>query len=206
MKKSLIIVLFLLLSCGEEKEELLKGPFVIEKGILYDQETREPITGRRYSFNGSHLIDGYYKNGLKHGPYTEKESTRKKFTTNYKDGLEHGERKEYYFDGQLRRRENYKEGVLHGPYEWFYKNGQLGSRSHYLNGKEHGQHIGYDENGTLSSKGQYIEGKREGYWLETNIDGNFLVDNENGDVGWGQGTGTYNKGVRKGPKFPDQEK
>ena len=207
MRKFQVIILFLLFSCSEDREELLKGPFIIDNNIKYDQETRKPITGRTSLYEGSQRIEGVYLNGLKHGPFTSYEGEEKIriFTTNYQHGLEHGERKEYYTTGQLMRREHYKEGVLNGPYEFFHQNGQLNIRTFYSNGKRHGEYVHYDDKGRLKTKGQIIEGKRQGYWLEKDITFNFFDINDDGEEGWKRGSGEYNKGVRKGSEFPDQD-
>lgn len=75
------------------------------------------------------------------------------------DGLEHGQWKFYFENGQVEMMENYNHGLPVGAWESYYENGQLESKSFYNNqGYETGIWEGYFENGKLNYKGEYLNG------------------------------------------------
>jgi len=135
--KPLLIAMFLLVTACAEELEVFSGPYLTRDGVLFDQETNQPITGI----------------ALRH--YDSGELMAK---TEYLSGLRHGVNKEFYLDGQLARLETYQSGLRHGSTETFSKYGVLVVSRNYSMG------LRADQNGNLLTG--LVEEKTEGGAIE----------------------------------------
>ena len=135
--KPLLIAIFLLATACAEEPEVFSGPYLTRDGVLFDQETNQPITGI----------------ALRH--YDSGELMAK---TEYLSGLRHGVNKEFYLDGQLARLETYQSGLRHGSTETFSKYGVLVVSRNYSMG------LRADQNGNLLTG--LVEEKTEGGAIE----------------------------------------
>ena len=135
--KPLLIAMFLLVTACAEEPEVFSGPYLTRDGVLFDQETNQPITGI----------------ALRH--YDSGELMAK---TEYLSGLRHGVNKEFYLDGQLARLETYQSGLRHGSTETFSKYGVLVVSRNYSMG------LRADQNGNLLTG--LVEEKTEGGAIE----------------------------------------
>jgi len=124
-----------------------------------------------------------------------------------KDGLPHGEWKQYYENGQLEWQGQYVNGIMDGEWKSYHDNGQLSYARKYVNGEMEGEWKHYYDNGQLEMEGKYANGKEEGEWKYYLKDGNVdkievyedgeLVDEPEGSTGCikgdcENGQGTYN--------------
>ncbi len=100
----------------------------------------------------------------KHNPYL-------KSIINVKDGIRHGEYREYYHDGTLHSIRNYKNGDVNGKLKRFHPNGKTNESAIYLNDKRDGIYKRYWENGKKSMVCNYTDGKLNGELTEHYPDG-----------------------------------
>jgi antitoxin component YwqK of YwqJK toxin-antitoxin module len=88
--------------------------------------------------------------------------------------LRNGELLEYYYNGNIMRRENYINGIKIGKQEFFHENGKLGIV--YFNNSygKHGPYLSYFNDGKIEEKSEFnngvLNGEREEY--EQNISTN----------------------------------
>jgi hypothetical protein len=147
--KPLLIAIFLLATACAEEPEVFSGPYLTRDGVLFDQETNQPITGI----------------ALRH--YDSGELMAK---TEYLSGLRHGVNKEFYLDGQLARLETYQSGLLHGSTETFSKYGVLVVSRNYSMGLRADQNgnlltglVEEKTEGTAIDKRRFKDGLQDGY-------------------------------------------
>jgi len=138
----LILVIFFLTLTSYGKERVEYDIKKLEKRdkIVYIIGEDEPYTGI--------FINKNYA-----GPLTE---------TKYKNGLLHGETKEYHDNGRLAKLDMYKEGHLHGEIKKYYKNGRLEELITYKDGKREGAMKCYYTNGALKIDSLYKNGRVDG--------------------------------------------
>jgi len=90
MKKTLLIILPLLLIVGCSKEPINIETTLVERdGIYYTRDTNKPYSGLGFSLydDGKKKEEGTYKNGKKDGKWTEWHANGQiKEETTYKDG------------------------------------------------------------------------------------------------------------------------
>ena len=75
----------------------------------------------------------------------------------YKDGEKHGQWTEWYENGQKKVIKNYidyidvseKKSLLHGKWIEYYENGQIRKEANYEVGRRHGKWIEYSEDGQI---------------------------------------------------------
>lgn len=80
----------------------------------------------------------------------------------YKNGVQHGEYREFFKDGHLAMRGQYFNGDRHGEWELYYPNGTLRVTGYYDNGMKDGRWNFYDRDGVISSSLVYRNN-----WVET---------------------------------------
>ncbi len=128
-----------------------------ENGLVYDKETRQPITGK---FELYGLIEDGRKD---YQTYLYLYSI-----SNYKDGLKHGVETEYdYDDGKVSSITPYTNGKKNGVREQYDKLGRLSSKTTYRDDiriltKE------YDTEGTLYEEIHYKDEEKIFYDIKTN--------------------------------------
>ena len=95
---------------------------------------------------GSHgrLLEGPYASFYLNDQLKEKGS--------YKNGLRHGEWREWDADGHLATVKRYRHGRLHGTYESYDTEGRSTLDARYKKGKLHGETVSYKEGKELSRK------------------------------------------------------
>jgi antitoxin component YwqK of YwqJK toxin-antitoxin module len=159
-------------------------------------------THTEYYDNGRIKSEGPLKNGKPFGVHHEYDETGKPVKAEIYDsgrvmaegvldtaGLQQGEWKEYYENGQMKSIGKYlngnkvgqwkyfyasskvfeigkydNQGRQQGKWIWYFDNGKTRRESNFLNGQEDGDFIEYADSGGVITKGQYVEGLREGIW------------------------------------------
>ena len=129
-----------------------------EKGLMEGQRVL-------YYPNGQvHIVENYINNQY-NGPYQSfyESGAPKQFGT-FKNGQFEGELKSYYLEpsGQLKEVIQLANGVENGNVKQYYSNGQLESEGSYLNGLKDGAFKEYHENGNLSAEGKYQDDFEDG--------------------------------------------
>ena len=95
----------------------------------------------------------------------------------YKDGKKHGYWVVYYADGGKRREGAYDMGQKEGRWIEYHRNGNRASVNNYHRGKPVGRHVAYHENGKKKQTGQFNElgkgalGRKTGPWTFCDTDG-----------------------------------
>ena len=77
----------------------------------------------------------------------------------YKDGLKHGEFKEYHPNTKLKAEGQYKDGNLDGRITYYYDDGKIKKVLYYKYAVPHGLWAFYDEKGQIIGTKMYWEGK-----------------------------------------------
>lgn len=114
---------------------------------------------RTYFPNGQVMVEVTYDNGVPVGHSTTYDQQgRVVRKTQFKDGLRHGERVDF-FPPQVRRRIPMKHGEVHGVVKEFDKQGNLVREIPFQHDLQHGVEKTYNNNGEV---------KETRYWLEGN--------------------------------------
>ena len=117
MKKTLLIILPLLLIVGCSKEPInYKTSLVKRDGVFYTNDTNKSYSGKVFSLysDGKKKDEGSIKDGKRNGLWTEWYTDgHKKSEGTYKDGKRNGLwTTEFYTDGQKMGEETFKAGEL----------------------------------------------------------------------------------------------
>jgi antitoxin component YwqK of YwqJK toxin-antitoxin module len=70
--------------------------------------------------------------------------------------------KDYYENGQVRRKWTSVDGVIEGKAVTYYESGKLSTEQFYENGKEDGQFQSFYENGNTQATVTYVQGEKDG--------------------------------------------
>ncbi len=66
--------------------------------------------------------------------------------------------------GDYKEEGSYKDGLEDGEWKGTYKNGQLSYEVRFVQGQEDGKYVSYYDNGKVREEGKYFLGSREGVW------------------------------------------
>ena len=108
----------------------------------------------------------------------------------------HGDLKEWYRNGNLKKKQHYRRGFRDGVLEEYSEHGLPTHKATYKDGQRHGVDVQYDENGEPACVAEYSDGKlhgtrqvfypggkrsvtfyedgKEGIWILYDADGNAL--------------------------------
>ncbi len=149
----ILILLFLLCSCGKEKEY---EPLNLEV-MLEEKEDNQSI--QEVEDSGQVFVD----DALKDTVILSKIGPRK-----------NGVIVEWYENGIKKSETTFVNGVKNGySYSWF-PNGQLKRECWYMDDRMHNSFRSWYENGKLKVVGNYFKGQQEGEWILFNADGKSL--------------------------------
>ena len=115
---------------------------------------------RKYDFEGNLINECEYKNGLEHG--NEKEyykSGKLKFEAKYLEG-EKIQIKKYYENGNIQLEIKYKKDSDKGKGKEFYENGKIKYEGEYCYESRYGEGKEYNDEGKLIFVGYYKNGER----------------------------------------------
>ena len=181
-----------------------------ENGLVYDKETRQPITGKfelyglirdgrkdyqTYLYLYLYSISNY-KDGLKHGIETKYDYDDGKVSsiTPYTNGKKNGVQEQYNSLGRLSSKITYRDDIWM-VYKKYDKNGVLYEEIHNKDGEEifydiktnqpmAGVHQEFRDDGTLLNETPYKNGKKDGtvkYYFDNGV--LFLEENyKNGQL------------------------
>ena len=127
MKKTLLIVLPLLLIVGCSKEPINENSLLDRNGVKYQQDSQKPYSGKVFRLyeNGEKKLEGSYKDGKKDKLLTVwYENGQKMSEKTYKDGKDDGLYTTWYENGQKKDEGIYKDGNRDGVWTEWYENGQ----------------------------------------------------------------------------------
>jgi antitoxin component YwqK of YwqJK toxin-antitoxin module len=146
MKKTLLFALALTaVGCADPIPRNLDE--LVQQGDVYlDRETMSPYSGPIFEFFPD-------------------DTTRIQTTGTVKDGQLHGQTREYFENGQLKREGTFVDGVGEGPYASYHEDGELEKKATYVAGEYHGPYESY-LNGQFLEKGTYNMGEKCGEWIE----------------------------------------
>lgn len=80
----------------------------------------------------------------------------------YSGRLLHGEYKEFFEDGSLKRKGAFKKGIKHGEWKEWHPNGQLKEVADWQKGEKHGVYISFDSMGNVILDGVFKRGTYAG--------------------------------------------
>lgn len=110
-------------------------------------------------------------NGNSEGPHIFFKNNEKKdtiFLEHFSNNILHGAVVEFYDDSKRRKSTNYKDGLLHGKHIVYEKDGRISSTYDYFEGKKHGEWtIFYDEN-KIARVENWNKGLKDGIFLTAN--------------------------------------
>ena len=119
----------------------------------------------------------------------------------WQNGVFHGQRMDWYENGQMEIQGDYRDGEPHGQWTSWYENGQMESQREYRDGEEEGEQTYWHENGQMSihrpRDGQYTSWREngevhgQGTMVNGRRHGEFTYWHENGQMsrhtGWADG-------------------
>lgn len=152
MMKNRLLFIFSILSCLITTEvqsqnislDVSLDTFRFVQGKLYQYYDENPFTG---------LLTRNFDNG------------KKQFEISYINGIPVGKYIEWYKDGSVKIIGNYNEkGIEDGEFKKFYENGQI----EYIGFIDYGEYdsiwISYYKNGVIAKEAYYNKGKRDSIW------------------------------------------
>ena len=129
--------------------------------------------------SGSYFRKFTGRYGKFHGEYIEyfKEDFPNKIESisNWKNGVLNGERRSFWFSGQLYFTVMYKDGLKEGDELQYHKNGKMWCIKTYKKGILEGEQKEWLDNGTPRLQLYFKGGKREGEYKEYNYSGKLKV-------------------------------
>jgi len=163
---SLSLLSFLLLSCGDVKQESTSVNFSVPAG--FDAESISEDLMYLSETEGEYLkVEGYVREGQKDGVWIYYYPERRKIERiePYHMGELHGRLKEFSLNGNMTLDVGYKNGVKHGAYTE-YKFGNPLAVAEFENGKLEGERLIYfsdkDNLGKVQQKIEYKNGEKHG--------------------------------------------
>lgn len=81
----------------------------------------------------------------------------------FKDGLQEGNCKHFFDNGQVKEIADWKKGKLEGDAVFYYENGKIQAKGEYKKGYKVKEWAYYDKNGVLQSKEVYRNGQKDIY-------------------------------------------
>lgn len=135
---------------------------LMAKGVYIDEE--RDSTWYFFDDRGTLSYQESYKNGKLHGQqvvYYEPVNGEYRVmeSTYWRNGLKHGEHKEYFPNTRLRCESNYVDGNLNGARKYYYTSGKLERIERYKYATRHGIWNYYGEDGKQLGLIIYWEGK-----------------------------------------------
>ena len=163
---SVLLLCFLLASCGEEKSDGVNVDELEDReGVFYLRSLNSPYTGMSFEFhqNGNKKSEETWKDGKQHGlAHLYYENGKREQESNWKDGKPTGLITDWYEDGQKKAEGNWKDGKQEGPSAFWYKNGQKMENATYKKGKPDGRSLTWHENGQTKSETNWKNGQMDG--------------------------------------------
>jgi len=120
--------------------------------------------------NGNPRREETYSKGKEDGPSIEYNDTglvvaKGEYIEGEKEGLW------TYQYGDFKEEGSYRDGLQEGEWKSWYGNGELSFEGKFANGLEDGKHTWYYDNGKVREEGKYILGSREGVWKKYDPEG-----------------------------------
>jgi len=109
----LLCFCFLLISC--EKPPIDSNELVERDGVFYRKFSDTPFSGKVTGSKQGSVVDGNWE-GTRLSFF---ENGNLKMSTNFLNGVKHGEEKKYQQDGKLTQVANFQNGIMHGEYRYF---------------------------------------------------------------------------------------
>lgn len=135
-------------------------------GVVYELSTDAPFTGvleTPYPDSDRLLARTRYRDGLKHGVSEGfDEDGRRVVQEEFVEGERHGDRLEWWENGQLKRRQTFAGGELNGLVEEWNPEGQRVLKELYEDGKRQGRVVAWYDNGQIKSEASYDAGALQG--------------------------------------------
>lgn len=136
---SLLVVLFLFLSCESSTESDSKEPVKLET------QTKKPESKE----------DKIIKDGIAKEVVRINKNTKVKSVLTIVDGEKHGLCKQFYPSGKIWKESNYKENILDGKSKIYYESGKVKREVEYTFGKKDGKFIEYFKSGNVKTEITY---------------------------------------------------
>jgi antitoxin component YwqK of YwqJK toxin-antitoxin module len=112
-----------------------------------------------------------YRNGREHGAHREfTPRGRLRVRGNYRRGKRHGRWREYHSNRKLAFEAYYRRGLRHGRFRRWRRDGHLEIDCRFVRGKRQGRCVDYFPNGVPSLEGSYVADKRDGEWKQLRAD------------------------------------
>jgi antitoxin component YwqK of YwqJK toxin-antitoxin module len=135
------------------------GSVVTKDGLIVNQTTSKPFTGRVVDTVANQVVSYEVINGIKNG----------EFIINYLDGTKavdgniinnknEGKWSYYYLTGELESEGYFKNDIASDEWTWYYPNGNKMEEGLFIKGKRDGKWKLYNENGSLKSTVIFNEG------------------------------------------------
>ena len=146
MKKILLIIVLLSFGFSQQEwnMEFMRKYVVDDDTLIFSPNSRKPYSGKVFSLydNGKPKKEGKYRNGIKHGLWTE-----------------------WFLSGQKWSEGTFNNGKEDGKWTGWWGNGQKKGKGTFNNGKPNGKWTGWWINGQKAEEGTYKVGKPDGLWI-----------------------------------------
>jgi antitoxin component YwqK of YwqJK toxin-antitoxin module len=134
----------------------------------------KPLQGKMRIIDGytSQYTDAVFDKGIPNGSWKTYLRNNLAIERVYKNGLLHGESKEFYNDGTAKSISPFANGLLHGVSKEFNADGSPKSVSPFVNGKAEGKFVTYNWKGLVESELHFKNGLQDGTAISYDTDSN----------------------------------
>ena len=167
MKKTLLLVLVLLLSQGVLKSQTDKNmwlknvdPKLLEKVDM----TKIPNAPNKLNASGKREGDWVIWLSKSHDETSNPDFIYLYRKLNYKSGVVKGKIEDYYLDGKLSATGQIENDKFEGEVKYYNPDGTKEKTQNFKNGMLNGAWINYGDKEIVVVKGEYTDGKRSGKW------------------------------------------
>lgn len=161
---------------------------VVYRSETYDKNDKTGPYAEYYPNNGQLKLSGTMNKGNQTGLWESWfEDGIQAASTEFLDGQNHGQSKEYYSNGQLKLEATYAKGSFDGQVKQYHQNGKPQLVETWVKGQKEGDASYYHNNGKLAEQGTYLRDRKEGLWQsfwpngEKRTEGSYISDRESGD-------------------------
>ncbi|MBK7629595.1 MAG: toxin-antitoxin system YwqK family antitoxin [Ignavibacteriales bacterium] len=146
-----VLIVFLFISCNNQKIERLPDPLVLEDGLLYsDSLSAKPFTGRHKSRMLDMKIEYEVVDGIKEGDFiTYFPNDKVQISGKMKNNKNVGEWKYYFPTGSIETTGSFDNDIPTGKWTWYNQSGKIIEEGNLLNGLRVGEWKNYDSTGKL---------------------------------------------------------
>jgi antitoxin component YwqK of YwqJK toxin-antitoxin module len=146
---TITVGIFTLLSISDEP--VIVGSVVTKDGIIINQATNKPFTGKVVDTVANQVVTYEVSEGIKNGEFTILTNGKKSVSGHIVNNKNDGKWSYYYSTGELESEGLFKNDLASDRWIWYYPNGEKMEEGIFKDGKRDGLWKLYNDDGSLKS-------------------------------------------------------